>query len=110
MSTDPSELNGSDLQRLLVDPEVDFAPDPPFGTAMLARIPLAFTLDLDAGAVDQQVQRPLRAAIRDVHGQGLLAAGQRAEVGHCPVQADQLQQALDKPGRLPKRHAEQDLH
>ena len=44
------ELDGSDLQCLLVDPEVDFAPDPPFGTAMLARIPLAFTLDLDTGA------------------------------------------------------------
>jgi len=62
------DLDGSDLQRLLVDPEVDLAPDPPFGAAMLAYVPLAFALDLDAGAVDQQVQRPLGAAIRDVYG------------------------------------------
>jgi len=71
---------------------------------MLARMPLAF--DLDPGAVDQQVQRPLRAAAGDVHGQRLLAAALRAEVRHRPVEADQPQQALDKAGRLAKRHAE----
>ena len=69
-----------------------------------------FALDLDAGAIDQQVQWPLGAAVGDVHGQGLLAAGQRAEVGHRPVQTDQPQQALDEAGRLPERHAEQHLH
>jgi hypothetical protein len=53
---------------------------------MLACIPLAFTLDLDPGAVDQQVQRPGGTPIWDVHGQRLLAAGQRAEVGHRPVE------------------------
>ena len=44
-------MDGSDLQRLLVDPEVDLAPDALFGAAMLARIPLTFALNLDAGAV-----------------------------------------------------------
>ncbi len=105
----PSDLDSPDLQCFLVDPEMDLAPDAPFGAAMLARVPLAFALDLDPGAVDQQVQRALGAPIRDVHGQGLLAAGQRAEVRHLPVQADQLQQALDEPGRLPQRHAEKHL-
>lgn len=38
---------------------------------------------------DQQMQRPLVAAVGDVDGQGLLAAAQRAEVGHCPVHPDQ---------------------
>ena len=60
-------------------------------------------------AVDQQVQRTPGAPIRDVDGQGLLAAGQRAEVRHRPVQVDQAKQALDKPGCLPERHAEQHL-
>ena len=54
------ELGRPDLQRLLVDPDVDLAPDAPFGASVLARTPLAFTLDLDAGAVDQEVQRALR--------------------------------------------------
>ena len=40
------ELNGSDLHHFLVDPEVNFPPDPPFGTAMLARIPFTLTLTL----------------------------------------------------------------
>ena len=65
---------GADFQRFLVNPDVDLAPDAPFGTAMLAGMPLAFPLDLDAGAIDQQVQWPLGAAVGDVHGQGILAA------------------------------------
>jgi len=60
--------------------------------------------------VHQQVQRAVRAAIRDVDLQGLVAAAQRAEVRHGPVRADQAQQALDEPGRLPQRHPEQHLH
>ena len=48
--------------------------------------------------------------MRNVDGKGLLAATERAEVGHIPVDADQPQQALDKAGRLAQRHAEQDLH
>jgi hypothetical protein len=42
---------------LLVDTDVDLAPDASLVAAMLAGIPFAFTLDLDAGAIDQQVQR-----------------------------------------------------
>lgn len=68
---------------------------------MLARMPLAFALDLDPSAVDQQVERTPGAPIRDVDGEGLLVAAQRAEVGHRPVKADQAQQAFDEPGRLP---------
>jgi hypothetical protein len=47
----PGDLDGTNLQRLLVDPEMDLAPNAPFGAAMLARMPLAFALDLDPGAV-----------------------------------------------------------
>jgi hypothetical protein len=60
------------------------APDPAFGAAVFARVPLPFALDLDAGAVDQQVQRTLRPAIGDVDLQGLLPPAQGAEVRHRP--------------------------
>jgi hypothetical protein len=80
----PGDLDGPDLQCFLVDPEMDLAPDAPFGTAMLAGVPLAFALDLDPGAVDQQVQRPLGAAIGDVDGQGLLAADSVLKSGDTP--------------------------
>ena len=69
----------------------------------LRALPLAFAFDLDAGAVDQEVERALRAAIGDVDLQGLLATAKGAEVGHRPVQADQPQQALDRSGRLAER-------
>jgi hypothetical protein len=45
-------LDGPNLQRFLINPEVDLALNTPFGTAMLACVPLALTLDLDACAVD----------------------------------------------------------
>lgn len=47
-----SDLDGPHLQRFLVNPEVDLAPDTPFGTAMFACVPLSLTLDFDARAVD----------------------------------------------------------
>lgn len=59
VSNGPGDLDGSDLQRLLVDPEMDLAPDPPFRAAVLAGVPLTFALHLDAGAVHQQAQRAL---------------------------------------------------
>jgi len=45
------DLDCSDFQRLLVDTDVDLAPDASFGAAMLAGVPLAFPFNLDAGAV-----------------------------------------------------------
>ena len=101
-----SDLDGPNLQCLLVHPEVYLAPDAVFRPIMLACMPLAFSLDLDTRAVDQQVKRPTEAAIGNVHGQRLLAAAERAEVGHRPVEADQAQQAFDEPGRQAQCHAE----
>jgi hypothetical protein len=34
----------------------------------------------------------------------------RAEIGHHPVQPDQVERALDEPYRLSHNHAEQNLH
>ena len=48
----PGDFDGPDFQCLLVDCKMDLAPNPPLGTAMLACVPLAFTLDLDAGAIN----------------------------------------------------------
>ena len=90
--------------------DVDLAPDAALRAAVLAGVPLAFALDLDPGAVNQQVQRTLRSTKGDVDLQGLLAAAQRAEVRHSPVQANQVQQALDEASRLAQRHAEKHLH
>ena len=104
------ELDGADFQGLLINSDVDLAPNTPLGAAMLAGVPLPFALDLYARAVDQKMERARRAAIGDVDLQCLLATADGAEVGHRPVQSDQPQQALDEAGRLPERDAEQDLH
>lgn len=88
---------------------MDFPLDPPFCTAVLTRVPLAFTLHLDASAINQEVQRSLRPVIGNVHCNGLLAAAQRAGIGHGPVETGQLQQARDESSRLPKRQAKEDF-
>ena len=95
------EPGSPNLQRLLIDSDVDLAPDPTFGAAMLARVPLPLTLDLDANAVDQQVQRTVRSTMGNVHFQVLLATRQGAEIRHGPVRTDQPQKALNEPCRLP---------
>lgn len=50
------DFHGPNLERLLVDPYLYFAPDTAFGTAMLACIPLALTFCIDTCAIDEQVQ------------------------------------------------------
>jgi hypothetical protein len=88
---------------LLINADVDLATDAPFGAAVLARVPFAFTLDLDAGAIDKQVQRALRAAIRNVHRKCLLASADGAEVRHVPIESRQPQEAFHKARCLPKQ-------
>jgi len=60
---------------MFIDTDVDLAPNASFGAAMLARIPFAFPFDLDAGAIDQEVQRTLRTAIRNVDRKRPLTSG-----------------------------------
>jgi hypothetical protein len=55
------DLNCSDFQRLLVDTDVDLAPDASFRATMFAGVPLTFPFYLDPCAVDKQVQWALRA-------------------------------------------------
>jgi len=85
------------------------APLAPALRPVFERLPFAIAEELDACAVDQQIQRAIRAAIRDLDGQGLLPAAQRGKVRHGPVQAGQSQQAGPHPGGLAQRQLEQDL-
>lgn len=66
---------------------------------MLADVPLAFTLDLDARAVDEQVQRAFRPPVGNIDIQRLLTAKQVAKIWYRPVEVNQLQQAFDEPSR-----------
>lgn len=103
------DFDSPHFQCFLVDAGVDFPPNLPSRTAVLARMPLAFTLHLEASAINQEVQRSLRPAIGNVHRKGLLAAAQRAEIGHRSVKTGQLQQARDEPRCSPKLHPKEDF-
>jgi hypothetical protein len=80
-----------------------------FRAALLACVPFDFTLYLDPSAVDQPMRRAVRTAIGDVELYGHPATNEDTDVGVCPVQAGHPQLALESPGRLPKRLAEEHL-
>lgn len=64
---------------------MDFATNAPLAAAMLAPVPVAFTLDLDAGVVYEQVQQAFRAAIGDADRKYPLPSTDGAEVRHGPA-------------------------
>jgi len=74
---------------------------------MLAGVPLTFTLDLDAGAVDEEVQRAGSSTVRQANVERSLTAAQGTEIRNGPVQPDKPQKACNKACCLPQWHSEQ---
>ena len=87
-------------------PDVALPPLTAALNAMLARLPFAISEELDPGAVHEQVQRPIGAAIRDLHPQGFLPAAERGDVRHRPAQPCQPEQAGHHAGGLAQRELE----
>lgn len=103
------DRNGPYLQRVGINAQVYFALLPPvFGTVLLA-FPFAFAQEFYAGAVHQQIQRCAATPVRQLHLQCSLAAAEGAEVGHSPIHARQMQQALNQSQPLAQRQAKQTL-
>jgi len=76
---------------------------------MLAGIPFTFALCFDTSTVDQEVQRTSAATIWQTYFQRSLAAAKGAEIGHDPIQTNEVQQALYKACGLPQWQSEQHL-
>jgi hypothetical protein len=116
------ELGSPDFQRSLVDPDTDLAPqgharrwpegmaNAAPGVAVLARVPCAFALDLDPGAVDQQVPRAFRSAMRTLAVNAFWRRPRVRRLGTAQVRTDPSEKARDEPDRPAERHAERHLH
>jgi len=76
---------------------------------MLFSLPLAFAQHLDARTVDQMVQFRCCRLGADCHRKMLLTPANGTEVGHLPVQASKLEQALRHAHRLAQSQVEQAL-
>lgn len=103
------DLDGTDLQRSFVYPDMYLAPQAALRASVLARVPLAFALRFDPGAVHQQVQWAFGASVSNGDRQRPLPPTQGAVIGNIPIEIDQFQQTFDKPCRLSQRQAEQYL-
>ena len=103
-------LNRSNPKRFVVNSKVDLASDAPFGSAMLACAPLAFTLDLKTGTIDQKVQRSLALLYGMFRTSVFWRCDSVLKSGTAQFKPIRRNRLCYKPGRLPQRHAEQHLH
>jgi hypothetical protein len=53
-----SDLDGPYFQRLFINPNMYLAPQPPFGSTVLACVPFSFALSLDACTIPLLLQNP----------------------------------------------------
>ena len=78
-----------DLSGRLVHAEVKFAPRPALRVSVLAHLPLALAIHLDAGRVHHQMPRPRLLARRQLNLQSAAAARERRVTGHAQLHAEQ---------------------
>ena len=58
MNVARGNLHGHNLFRLLVNPEMQFAPGPPPATSMLLDMPFPWSVDPKTGHINDNVTRP----------------------------------------------------
>ena len=74
-NTTAGDFDRTDLKRFRIYSDMYLAPEPSLGAAMLARVPLPFTLSFDASAIDQQGAVALPNPCRGWRRTGFVVAG-----------------------------------
>lgn len=100
-------LDRPDIQSGGIDSQVDLALGPAVLGAMLFYLPLSLAINLEASAIDQQVQVGRPVVVLDVDGQGGLPPADSTEAGYWPIQLQQLLHAVGQSARLPQGEHEQ---
>src|SRR3546814_12431637 len=77
------EFDGADVGRGRIHGQMDLAPLASALRSVLANLPFAIAEELNASAVDQQVERTVGTAIRDLDGQRLLTTEQGRKIGRA---------------------------
>ena len=81
------KFHSADVGCGRIHDQMHLAPLAPALNTVLSGLPFAITEELDAGAVDKQVQWAISAPIRDLDGQRLLPSAQSGVIRHCPVES-----------------------
>lgn len=105
----PSHFDRSDLQVICIDPQVKLPPLTKPDRPVFVGYLIAFSLRLDPGAIDQQIQCASSGAIRNGDVQTFLAARQSAEFRHRLIASSKLKRAGTQPCRLQQRQDEKCL-
>ena len=102
-------VDGADARRGRVHRQMHEAPPAAALRPMLASLPFAVAEELDAGAVHEPVERPVRTAVGDLHGQGPLPAAQGRVVRHGQSSPASRSRLATIPAALRERKPEQHL-
>ena len=99
----------TDVQGLGINRQMSLAPGATVLGAVFLDLPLALAGELDAGAIDQQMQRACLTTNGNPDRHRGLPAAHSAETGDRPVQAQEPHETTNQPSCLAQRELEQDL-
>ena len=103
------DLDGPDVQCVGINGQVHLAPLAPIVRSMLVALAFALTQELDAGAVDQQIQRGGAGSVGQFDAQVLLTPAYGTEIRNLPFQPGQAQQAFNHSQALAHGQAQEAL-
>ena len=106
----PGHRDGDDLAAIGIDADMQLAPRPAAGRAVLFDQPFAGAAQLQTSAIHEQMQWAGTGSPERRHLQRLGSAAQRGMIRHGEVKSEQSGDGADQPLRLPQRQAKDHAH
>ncbi|KAF1014389.1 MAG: hypothetical protein E5299_00783 [Burkholderia gladioli] len=98
------------LTRIRVEREMDFTPRAPLRVAVLTHLPFTFAIDLQTGAVDNQVDRCIITKDRQFDIKCFCPATERGVILHRQAREGQIAQTFGKTLQGAQRQSIDGLH
>ncbi|KAF1006579.1 MAG: hypothetical protein E5299_02137 [Burkholderia gladioli] len=98
------------LTRIRVELEMDFTPRAPLRVAVLAHLPFTFSIDLQIGAVDNQIDRFIVMKDRQFDIKRFCPATERGVIRHWKAREGKIAQTLGETLQSGQRQSIDGLH
>ncbi|KAF1010721.1 MAG: hypothetical protein E5299_01589 [Burkholderia gladioli] len=98
------------LTRIRVEREMDFTPRAPLRVAVLAHLPSTFSIDLQSGAVDNQMDRFIVTKDRKFDIKRFCPATERGVIRHRQAREGQIAHTLGETLQGAQRQSIDGLH
>ncbi|KAF1016596.1 MAG: hypothetical protein E5299_00472 [Burkholderia gladioli] len=98
------------LTRIRVERQMDFTPRAPPRVAVLAHLPFTFSIDLQTGAVDNQIDRFIVTKDRQFDIRRFCPAAERGVIRHRQAREGQIAQTVGETLQGAQRQSIDGLH